>query len=417
MEKYHITGGRTLTGKVEISGAKNAALPVLAASVMTKGENIFEACPEISDIDNMLLILQSLGCKVEREDSRISVNASGISECRIPDALMRKMRSSVFLAGSLLARCGEAVISNPGGCNIGKRPIDLHIKGLQKLGAEIECGSEKIFLKAGKLKGAHIRLDYPSVGATENLMLAAAAAEGVTVIENSAREPEIKALQDYINLCGGNITGAGTGTISIEGGKFLSGCNFRMIPDRIEAGTYLLMCIGTGGNVCLKGVEVEHLHPLLEILKSGGCGIYSEGDILKVSADGLKKVRCKVDTAPYPGFPTDLQPQLTAFLTRNGEECIIREKIFENRLRYAKQLIKMGADIEISQKEVIIKGNNMLYGCSVEAEDLRGGAALVIAGLMAEGDTIVSNTKYIKRGYSRFTEKIIELGGEIREDG
>ena len=417
MGKYIIRGGNTLTGTVEVSGAKNAALPVLAAAVMTKGENTFEACPDISDVDNMISILRALGCRVKRDDCRLTVDASGISDCRIPDNLMKEMRSSVFLAGSLLARCGEAVITNPGGCNIGKRPIDLHIKGLKALGAIIEQGDEKIIIRSGGLRGTHFKLDYPSVGATENLMLAAVAAKGTTVIENCAREPEIRALQDYVNQCGGRISGAGSGTIAIEGGRRLSGCDYRMIPDRIEAGTYLLMCIGTGGDVCLKGADAEHLRPLLEILEAGGCRIDIGRNDLRVSAAGLKKISCEIETAPYPGFPTDLQPQMTAFLTKNGENCTVREKIFENRLRYAKQLIKMGADIEISQKEVIIKSNNMLYGCEVDAEDLRGGAALVIAGLMAEGETAVANTKYIKRGYSRFRQKIIELGGEIREDG
>lgn len=417
MGKFQIRGGRVLTGAVEVSGAKNAALPVLAASVMTKGENTFYACPEISDIDSMVLILKSLGCRAERKGCMISVDATGISGCRIPDNLMKEMRSSVFLAGSLLARCGEAVISNPGGCNIGKRPIDLHIAGLQKLGATIKRGEEKLYLKCTHLKGAHIRLDYPSVGATENLMLAAASAEGTTVIENSAREPEIKALQDYVNLCGGRVSGAGTGTIVIDGGYKLMGCSFRMIPDRIEAGTYLLMCAGTGGDVMLKGIEKECIGPLIDILEAGGCRIEGRKNTLRVSSAGMKKISCRVDTAPYPGFPTDMQPQLTAFLVKNGKDCLVRENIFENRLRYTKQLIKMGADIEISQKEVIIKGNNILYGCEVDSEDLRGGAALVIAGLMAEGKTTVTNTKYIKRGYSGLVEKINKLGGEIREDG
>ncbi len=417
MGKYLIRGGKPLTGEVRISGAKNAALPVLAAAVATKGENIIEACPEISDVDNMISILEALGCRIARYGTSIMINASELTECRIPDELMKEMRSSVFLAGSLLARCGEAVISSPGGCNIGKRPIDIHIKGLKSLGAEIEYSGDKIYIKSGNMKGAYIRLDYPSVGATENLMLAATAAEGTTVIDNSASEPEINALQDYINRCGGRVSGAGTGRITICGRRKLTGCEYRMIPDRIEAGTFLLMCAGTEGDVCLKGVVADHIRPLIEIVRAGGSRISTWDDNLRICSTAAGRVKCSVDTAPYPGFPTDLQSQLTAFLTVKGEDCIVRENIFENRFRYAKQLIKMGADIEISQKEVIIKGNNILYGCDVEAEDLRGGAALVIAGLMAEGDTVLNNTKYIKRGYSRFREKIQKLGGEIREDG
>lgn len=420
MGTYHIKGGRKLSGEMEASGAKNAALPILAASVITTGENVFEACPEISDVDSMITILRSLGCEVVRDGAQLAVNASGLSESRISEELMKEMRSSVFLAGSLLARCGEAVISSPGGCNIGRRPIDIHIKGLRQLGADIRQSPDNpdhIVIKAGKLKGTQLKLDYPSVGATENLMLAAISAEGTTIIENSAREPEIVALQDYINKCGGNVAGAGSGIITIKGGTKLHGCSHRVIADRIEAGTFMLMSLGTGGEIYIKGITAEYLKPLINCLKEGGCRIREEKNSVYASAgaDTIKISGC-ISTAPYPGFPTDLQPQLTAFLTKHGVKCMVEENIFENRFRYAKQLIKMGADIEISKKQVIIKGNNILYGGDVEAEDLRGGAALVIAGLMAEGDTAVRNTKYIKRGYSRFAGKIRALGGEISEN-
>ncbi len=415
MKGYHIKGGRVLSGKIETSGAKTAALPILAASVMTKGENTLLSCPQISDVDSMISILTALGCKVRWEDGLLSVVADGIRGCRIPDHMMKEMRSSVFLAGSLLGRCGEAVISNPGGCDIGKRPIDIHIDGLRRLGAHIWQTDENIVLKAGRLRGAKIRLAYPSVGATENLMLAAIAAEGLTEIENSAKEPEIVDLQNYINCCGGRVMGAGSGTITVEGGIKLHGCQYRILPDRIEAGTYLLMALATGGEIMLEGIGREYLDSLLQILDGGGYRIRCSETGIWAKACGFERINCMIRTAPYPGFPTDLQPQMTAFLTKNGKGSIIEENIFEKRLEYAKELKKMGADIEISEKQVIIKDNHILCGVPVAAKDLRGGAALMIAGLMADGYTDIADTKYIKRGYSRPIDKIRALGGEIIE--
>lgn len=416
MEKYRIKGGHRLYGEVEISGAKNAVLPILAASVITKGENIFSACPEISDVDSMLRILRSLGCEVNREDGMISVDASDISKWKIPDDLMKEMRSSVFLAGSLLSRFGEAVISNPGGCNIGARPIDIHINGLKQMGAHIERLKDIIVIKAENLKPSRIKLEYPSVGATENLLLAAVSVEGKTVIENSAREPEITDLQNYINSCGGCVRGAGTGTIEIYGGRLLRGCQYRIMPDRIETGTFLLMAAACGGEIMLKHTEMKNVKALVDILTAGGYEIRKCGENLLLKSSGKEQICEKIATHPYPGFPTDLHPQMVALLTQRGVGSTVEENIFENRMGYAKQLIKMGADIEISGKKVIINNNNILYGSQVYAEDLRGGAALVIAGLSAEGVTCVHNTKYIKRGYGGFKEKISLLGGEIRED-
>lgn len=415
MESYHIKGGKTLSGKLQVSGAKNAALPILAASVMTRGENIISRCPDITDVDSMINILKALGCKVSRWGSTLSINADFMSRCKIPDGLMKEMRSSVFLAGSLLTRCGEAVISNPGGCDIGARPIDIHIYGLTKLGAYVRQMQENIIIRGHCLKGADITLSYPSVGATENLMMAAIGAEGTTIIRNSAREPEIAALQDYINACGGDIRGAGTGVIAIKGKTPLTGCLHGITADRIEAGTYLLMALGTGGEIVLEGIEERLIAPLTCLLKEAGYAIRCEPDFVWGKALGGEKLNCRVCTEPYPGFPTDLQPQLVAFLTKNGAGSIIEENIFEKRFEYVKELKKMGADIEIFEKQVIIRSNKMLCGAHVEAKDLRGGAALVIAGSMAKGDTIISNTKYIKRGYGGLKEKIHALGGEIME--
>lgn len=412
---YRIKGGKRLFGEVEISGSKNAVLPILAASVMTKGENLFYSCPEISDVDSMTEILKALGCEVSRERDMLSIDASGISGWKIPDRLMKEMRSSVFLAGALISRFGEAVISNPGGCNIGKRPIDIHIKGLEQMGAKIERTPESIIIKAKNIRPAHIKLDYPSVGATENLMLAAVSAKGKTVIENSAREPEIIDLQRYINMCGGCVNGAGTSMVEVYGGRRLKGCEYRIMPDRIEAGTYLLMTAATGGKTAIKGIDRKYMNPLLEILEAGGFDIHCSDEKILINVGGYEKINTRITTAPYPGFPTDLQPQTVAFLTMKGKGSIIEEKVFENRFRYVKQLIKMGADIEISGKQVIIKDNNILYGGDIEAEDLRGGAALVVAGLSARGTTYLHNTKYIKRGYGRIKEKIGLLGGDITE--
>lgn len=415
MGKYKIKGGNRLSGEVKISGAKNAALPILAASVITKGENCFYSCPEISDVHSMIMILKSLGCVIERDGDKLKIDATNLSECRIPEHLMKEMRSSVFLAGSLLARCGEAEISNPGGCQIGKRPIDIHINGLQKLGAKVFQSEDKIYIRADRLIGTDIHLDFPSVGATENLMLAAISARGTTVIYNAAKEPEIVALANYINKCGGKIAGAGTSALSITGGKRLSGCTTEIIPDRIEAGTYLLMCMAAGGEIFIDRMNIRYIKPLIDILQSAGCKISEMDNGIRSYSNTKGTVCCNVSTAPYPGFPTDLQPQLTTFLARCGKGSTVSENIFENRFNYAKQLVKMGADIEIFQKKVIIRSNNILYGGEVCAEDLRGGAALVIAGLTAEGTTTISDTRYMKRGYSAFAEKIRKLGGDIIE--
>lgn len=417
MGSYHIKGGNALRGCVEISGAKNAALPILAATVATCDENILVGCPEISDVRSMVRILKALGCTIRNSGEVMSVNAESMAECRIPDGLMKEMRSSVFLAGALLSRCGEAVISNPGGCDIGKRPIDMHINGLRQLGAYVSRTDEHIILRGGNLKGTNITLPYPSVGATENIMLAALSAEGCTNIINSAREPEIVDLQDYINKCGGRISGAGTGVITIEGRRKLKGCMHKIMPDRIEAGTYLIMALATGGEILVKGINVYLLTPLVDILRRAGYRIEAGRDNIYAFAQGGEKICYTVDTAPYPGFPTDLQPQLTVLLSSIGAGSVVNENIFEKRLEYGEQLKKMGADIEISEKKVIIKNNKMLCGAEVAAQDLRGGAALVIAGLMACGETIISNTKYIKRGYSGLINKVTDLGGEIIEDG
>ena len=415
MGRYQVRGGRKLSGSIKTDGSKNAVLPVLAAAVATGGESIIENCPAISDVDSMISILEALGCRICRDGTDISVDAAGISDCSIPDGLMKEMRSSVFLAGALAARYGEAVITSPGGCRIGSRPIDIHLEGLRKLGAVIHSEDGRIHIEAADLKGTDIMLPYPSVGATENLMMAALGAEGVTTIRNSAREPEIADLQGYINCCGGRVTGAGTGIIRIEGRHRLTGIRYRISEDRIEAGTYILMALGTGGDIFLEDVPERNLGILTDILQQAGVDVmFCDGGV-RVRQGLFSGICTDIDTSPFPGFPTDLQPQMVAFLAGCGKGSRIRENIFENRLGYAGQLRKMGADIEILRKEVIIKDNSLLHGATVEAEDLRGGAALVSAALMAEGTTDILNTGYIRRGYSRLVLKVKKLGGEIEE--
>lgn len=413
MESYHIRGGNPISGEHAVSGAKNAALPILAASIVTGEENIFLGCPRISDTAIMREILRHLGCKTLLSSDRLLVDASGLHGEEIPKALMEKMRSSIFLVGPLLTRCGRAVISQPGGCAIGKRPIDIHIKALSQLGADIQEKDGQLIFTGTRLTGANILLDFPSVGATENVMMAALAAQGETVIHNSAREPEIMALQDYLNHCGARIKGAGTSRIVVKGGYPLHGASHEIMGDRIEAGTYLMAAAGTQGELLVTGIEADSIKSLLKYLRHAGCSVKKQpGQIWLKGPKRLFSVG-RIQTAPYPGFPTDLQPQLTAVMTMAKGKTRVEETIFENRFQYAKQLIKMGADIEIFQRAAIIKGVDFLQGGRVMAEDLRGGAALVLAGLMAQGETIVEHTGFIERGYCDFPEGLKKLGGEI----
>lgn len=413
METYCIRGGNPIRGEYTVKGAKNAALPILAASIVTGEENVFSRCPCISDVTIMKEILESLGCIAEEAGDRMLVDTSGLTENRVPGKLMEKMRSSIFLAGPLLTRCKKAVISQPGGCAIGKRPIDIHIKALSQLGADIEERDGQLILTGDRLRGTRIFLDFPSVGATENLMMAALGAEGETVIYNSAREPEIRDLQNYLNSCGAKIKGAGTSRIIIRGGCPLHGTCYSIMGDRIEGGTFLLAAAGTGGELLLRGVETSAIKQLIKYLRYAGCKVRRrEEEVWLRGPRRLFPVE-RLQTAPYPGFPTDLQSQFAAVMTVAAGKTKIEERIFENRFKYADQLIKMGADIEIFQRTAIIKGVDFLKGAHVTAEDLRGGAALVLAGLMACGETCVENTGFIERGYCSFPEELKKLGGDI----
>lgn len=413
---YQIQGGRPIEGEYTVKGAKNAVLPILAASIVTGEENLFSRCPDISDVQIMQEILESLGCKAVRSDDRVWIDTSGVSCCEVPRVLMEKMRSSIFLIGPLLTRCGRAVISQPGGCAIGRRPIDLHMKALSQMGADIEEKDQQLIVTGNRLYGTNLILDFPSVGATENIMLAALGAKGETVIHNSAREPEIVDLQNYLNCCGAQIKGAGTSRIVIKGQVPLHGSYYPIMGDRIEAGTFLMAAAATGGELLLREVESDTLRNLTKYLRFAGCKIKRRPREIWLRAPKRLYGIGKIKTEPYPGFPTDLQPQLCAVMAGAEGQTKVEETIFENRFRYTAQLAKLGADIEILQRTAIIKGVKQLVGTRVEAEDLRGGAALVLAGLSASGETIVENIEFIERGYSGFHKELEQLGADIKRD-
>lgn len=413
MAEYIIHGGRKLQGEFTVHGAKNAVLPIMAASILTGDESVISGYPDISDVDSMKEILTDLGCGVRCAGGMMIVDSRGMTCCEIPDDLMKRMRSSVFLIGALLARCGMAVISQPGGCSIGKRPIDLHIKALKQMGVRVEERDGQIVFAAEKLHGTDIYLEYPSVGATENIMLAAMGASGDTVIHNSAREPEIVDLQNYLNSCGADIKGAGSSRITVRGKLPLHGTCYRVMGDRIESGTFLMAAAGTGGELLVKGADPRYIKCCIRLLRFAGCTVKKEDGGIWIKGPQKLYGTGKIRTAPYPGFPTDLQPQFTALMTRAEGVTAIEETVFENRFGFTGELVKMGADIEISGRFAIIKGNDFLYGKRVSAPDLRGGAALVLAGLMGSGRTVVENIEHIERGYSGLHRELRLLGADI----
>lgn len=413
MAEYLIRGGKRICGEFTPHGAKNAVLPILAASLLTGDESIIRNCPDISDVSVMVEILRSVGCETEKNGDVLTVNSRGLTCCHVPVDLMQKMRSSVFLAGALLARCGKAVISQPGGCSIGRRPIDIHIKALKKMGVRVEEENGFVVLCADMLHGANITFDYPSVGATENIMMAAAKAHGTTVIHNAAREPEIVDLQNYLVKCGSRIHGAGTSKVIIEGCQLMHGCDHNVMADRIEAGTILMAAACTGGEIRLKNFDPSLLRNCCRVLRFAGCDLKKGRDELIAAAPRRLYAVGKVRTGPHPGFPTDLQPQLTAVMAAANGETRIEETVFESRFGFAKELIKLGADIEIFHRIAIIKGNEFLKGNRIKASDLRGGAALVLAGLASGGETVVENIEFIERGYCCFHEELSKLGADI----
>jgi UDP-N-acetylglucosamine 1-carboxyvinyltransferase len=413
LEKLVIEGGRPLSGAIKIHGAKNAALPILAAAMMTEGTVQIQNVPDLSDIDVMLEILRALGCRSERSEQTVTVNTSTAHSYHIPEDQMSQMRSSIFLMGPLLARFGNVQVYQPGGCAIGERKIDLHLKGLSALGAQIEESGNTIVCTAKALKGADIVLDFPSVGATENIMMAAVMADGLTTIHNAAREPEIQDLQNFLNTMGANIIGAGTDTITIEGVSELTPCTYRIIPDRIVAGTMMIAAAVTRGNVTLENVCTGHLTSAIHVLKRAGVQITIDGDIMNISALGRPKSVDRIVTSPHPSFPTDLQSQIMVLLSMADGLSIVKETVFEGRFKHVDELTRMGADIRVDLNSAFIRGVPRLYGATVEATDLRAGAALVIAGLAAQGTTVIEQIHHIDRGYERIELMLNHLGAQI----
>lgn len=415
MSKIIIEGGRKIQGELRVGGAKNSVLPIMAATVLNGKINIVHDIPKLSDVEVMSKILRAVGCDVKRENGTMTIDSSKLDNHRIPEELVREMRSSIVFLGAMLARCGETIVSYPGGCEIGPRPIDLHLKSLREMGADIEEKHGFLICTTKGLKGCDIQLDFPSVGATENIMLAAVYAEGTTTIRNAAREPEIRDLQQFINAMGGNISGAGSNTIRIDGVKELREVEHTIIPDRIVAGTYLTAAAMTRGEIVLKNVIPEHLQSTIYKLKESGCRILYTHDTIKlVAPDKLHAIE-SIKTLPYPGFPTDMQSQIMALMTISDGISIITENIFENRYKHAYELIRMGANIKIDGRVAIIKGVLKLTGATVTANDLRGGAALILAGLAAEGTTIIENAKHIERGYDHIEDDLKFAGAAIKK--
>ena len=415
MEKLVIQGGSRLEGRVRVSSAKNAVLPIIAATMLASTPSTLLEIPKLEDVGTICKVIESLGVKItfRKEDDEIIFDASNLTAIEAPDELVRRMRASFLVMGPLLARKGEAKISMPGGCAIGARPIDLHLKAFEALGAKIEITEEYVYASAPKgLKGNQIYLDFPSVGATENVMMAACMADGKTVIENVAEEPEIVDLATYLNSMGANIRGAGTNIIRIEGVKELKGAVHTVIPDRIEAGTYLIAAAMAGGDVYVENALSEHLKPVVAKLKEAGVTVQEDVDGIRVISDGqLKAVDIK--TLPYPGFPTDMQAQFMALTTIAKGTSTVTETVFENRFMHVAELRKMGAHIDIENRKAIVEGVQKLHGASVNATDLRAGAALVCAALSSEGRTEVGRLHHIDRGYDDFVGKLKRLGADI----
>ncbi|MBM7648370.1 UDP-N-acetylglucosamine 1-carboxyvinyltransferase [Bacillus ectoiniformans] len=414
MEKIIVRGGQRLNGTVKVEGAKNSVLPVIAATLLAgKGKSIIRDVPTLSDVYTINEVLRHLNCVVKFENNTVEVDASNELFVEAPFEYVRKMRASVLVMGSLLARTGKARVALPGGCAIGSRPIDQHLKGFEAMGAKVRV--ENGFIDAevnGRLKGAKIYLDFPSVGATENIMMAAALAEGTTVLENSAKEPEIVDLANLLNRMGGKVVGAGTETIRIEGVEQLQGADHAIIPDRIEAGTFMTAAAITGGNVLIEGAVTEHMSSVTSKLKEMGVQVIEEENGLRViGPEKLKAVDIK--TMPHPGFPTDMQSQMMALMLKAEGTSVITETVFENRFMHVEEFRRMNANIKIEGRSVIINGPATVQGAEVAATDLRAGAALILAGLIGEGYTRVTELKHLDRGYVNFHGKLAALGADI----
>ncbi|RTL55002.1 MAG: UDP-N-acetylglucosamine 1-carboxyvinyltransferase [Rhodocyclaceae bacterium] len=413
MDKLLIEGGVALKGEIAISGAKNAALPLLCAALLTRGPVTFSNVPDLNDVGTMLKLLQQMGVKVEQQGSTVTLDAGGLDNPVAPYEMVKTMRASILVLGPLAARCGEARVSLPGGCAIGARPVDQHIKGLQAMGAEITVEQGYVQAKVARLKGARLFTDMVTVTGTENLMMAACLAEGETVIENAAREPEVVDLANCLVAMGARISGAGTDVIRIQGVTALHGASHRIMPDRIETGTYLCAAAATGGDIRLTGTSAAYLDSVVDKLMDAGCEVNFCRDSIQLKAPPRLNA-VSIRTAPYPAFPTDMQAQFMAINCFASGTAVIRETIFENRFMHAVELIRLGADIKIDGNTAVVTGAESLSGATVMATDLRASASLVVAGLAAKGETLIERIYHLDRGYEHLEQKLAALGARVR---
>ena len=415
MGEFYINGGRKLSGSLTVQGAKNSVLPILAATLLHRGVSVLRNCPRLRDVEASIRILRHLGCAVDWQGDTLTVDASDPQRWDIPDHLMRSMRSSVIFLGPILARFGRAELSLPGGCELGPRPIDLHLAALRRLGAEVSEGGGRLLCRADEMRGTELTLGFPSVGATENAMLAACGCGGVTTILNAAREPEIDDLQRFLQAMGHKVRGGGTSVITVEGKSPTVDPVHRVMPDRIVAATYLAAAAGAGGDIELRGVDYRHLSTVTAALHEAGCRIHSTGDAIRLRSEGRLRAIRPVRTAPYPGFPTDAQAVVMAALLRSEGTTMFVENIFENRFRHVDELCRLGADVRVEGRVAVVCGVETLQGAAMEATDLRGGAAMVVAALAARGESRVGSVGHIRRGYEDMPRDLRLLGADVRE--
>lgn len=416
MDKLIINGSKRLNGEITVQGAKNSALPILVATLLVNGTSVIHNCPKLSDVDATIKILRYLGCKVTREEHTVIVDSSSVEKCDVPDDLMREMRSSIVFLGGILGRMGKAVLSTPGGCEIGLRPIDLHLSSMKQFGAKITTEDGLITCSAEEngLVGTRITLSFPSVGATENIILAAVLAKGTTIVTNAAREPEISDLADFLNRCGAKIHGAGDSTITIEGVNRLNSTEHTVIPDRIVASTYMIATAVTNGKICLKDVIPAHIGPVIQPLREAGCDVVVSGRWVCLSSlPRLNRIKM-IRTMPHPGFPTDVQAQIMALTTVADGTSVIVENIFESRFKHVGELLRFGANINLEGRMAVVEGVKKLHSANVKATDLRGGSAMIIAGLVANGTSEITEIHHIDRGYEEPEMVLNYLGADIK---
>ena len=416
MDKIIVNGGRKLNGEITVQGAKNSVLPILVATLLVDGVSVIHNCPMLSDVDATIKILQYLGCRVSRENHTVTVDSTNVFRDDVPDNLMREMRSSIVFLGGILGRMGRAKLSTPGGCEIGLRPIDLHLSAMEQFGATVTTEDGFIICSSGEngLQGTRITLSFPSVGATENIILAATCAMGTTIISNAAREPEISDLADFLNRCGAKIRGAGDGTVVIEGVEKLTPAEHTVIPDRIVASTYLIATAMTGGKIVINSIVPSHIAPIIQPLRESGCNIeVNKKQVILESPKILKRIRM-IRTMPHPGFPTDVQAQIMALTTVADGTSVFVENIFESRFKHIGELLRFGAKIHVEGRMAVVEGVHHLNGANVRATDLRGGSAMILAGLSARGTTEITEIYHIDRGYETPEKTLSELGADIK---